>query len=224
MGESAAGDAPQPRAGRPAALDVSPLRRRKRDATGALQFETDRARFLGQRARDIRDAACHRRRRGRCRTPLAPCSIRCSRCGAGCALLPAQSARIAFWSGIAPSRPQALALSDKYRDISAFDRSQIAGGDPRFGTVAHARHRCRRGAAIPMHGQPGAVRRLVAARCARDPDRNALGPPVLWSLRHLGRFADRAGADRRQRPAAISSSGCCERTAIGRRSDWPSIW
>ncbi len=54
------------------------------EAVGGLQFETDRARFLGPRAANCA-TPYPSWKRGRCPTPRAPYSILSSRCAGGCA-------------------------------------------------------------------------------------------------------------------------------------------
>ena len=91
------------------------------ETTGDLQFETDRARFLGR--------GCG------VRTPIAMAnglplsntvgpvldpifSLRCR-----VRLPPGATGRVAFWTLIAPSRAEVLSLVDKHRSAMAFDRA-----------------------------------------------------------------------------------------------------
>jgi len=88
---------------------------------GAVEYETDRARFLG-RGRDIRTAISMlggQSLSNTVGTVLDPIfSLRCTvRIPAGA------TARVAFWTLIAPSRAQALDLADKHRDATAFERA-----------------------------------------------------------------------------------------------------
>ena len=90
------------------------------EAAGELQFETDRARFLG-RGRGIR-------------TPVSVVDGRPLSNTAGAVLdpifslrrrirlAPGATARIAFWTLIASSRSEALDLADKHQDPAAFER------------------------------------------------------------------------------------------------------
>ena len=91
------------------------------ETLGDLQFETDRARFLG-RGQGIRTpmAVIHG-------TPLSNTvgavldpifSLRCQ-----VRVPPHTTARVAFWTLIAPSRSEALDLVDKHHDAMAFDRA-----------------------------------------------------------------------------------------------------
>jgi cyclic beta-1,2-glucan synthetase len=89
-------------------------------AIGGLQFETDRARFLG-RGRDLRDAVSIMDARplsNTCGIVLDPVlSLR-----RRVRIAPGRSASVAFWTIVAASREQAIALADKHRDASAFER------------------------------------------------------------------------------------------------------
>ncbi len=150
------------------------------NAAGAVQFETDRARFLG-RGRELRDAACvvgAQPLSNTAGTVLDPVFAlrRRVRIAAGA------SARIAFWSGVAPNRSRALALSDKYRDTAAFDRTK---------SMAAARASAelgRLGIDIGEAQQFQCIANRVlyadsSLRASREIlSRNALGPAVLWSL------------------------------------------
>ena len=91
------------------------------EPVGEVGFETDRARFLG-RGRDVR-------------TPISVMDGRPLSNTAGTVLDPVFSlrrrlrlppggtARVAFWTLIAPSRGEALDLADKHRNSSAFERA-----------------------------------------------------------------------------------------------------
>ena len=91
------------------------------DTIGDLQFETDRARFLG-RGRGIRtpmaviDGSPLSGTAGAVLDPIF--SLRCH-----VRVPPRTTARIAFWTLIAPSRNEVLDLADKHRDAMAFDRA-----------------------------------------------------------------------------------------------------
>ena len=91
------------------------------DTGGELQFETDRARFLG-RGRGIRtpmgviDGLPLSGTAGAVLDPIF--SLRCHM-----RVPPRTTARIAFWTLIAPSRNEVLDLADKHRDAMAFDRA-----------------------------------------------------------------------------------------------------
>ncbi len=91
------------------------------EVVGGAQFETDRARFLG---------------RGRgMRTPISVIDGRPLSNTAGAVLdpilslrrrirlAPGATARIAFWTLVAPSRSEALDLADKHHDPAAYERA-----------------------------------------------------------------------------------------------------
>ena len=161
---------------------------------------------------------------GRCRTRPAPCSIRCSRCGVGCASHAGQTARIAFWSGVAGGRAEALASADKHRDMAAFDRTKTLAGDASAGAAARTRGGFRRGAAVSTHCQSGAVCRFVAARAARDSRTEiSWGRRRLWACGISGDLPIvLVHIDEEKRPRA-SSSSCCGRMSTGGSSAWRSI-
>ena len=91
------------------------------DNAGTLQFETDRARFLGQ-GRGIREPACLVDRGPLSNTvgdvldPIFSLRVRMR-------IAPGATARVAFWTLAASSRTEALDLADKHLDSSAFDRA-----------------------------------------------------------------------------------------------------
>ncbi|MDP9012806.1 MAG: hypothetical protein M3O41_09185 [Pseudomonadota bacterium] len=90
------------------------------EALGGLQFETDRARFLG-RGRDVRNAVSivdARPLSNTVGTVLDPVlSLR-----RRVRVAPGETVRVAFWTILAQSRAQALLLADKHREPGAFDR------------------------------------------------------------------------------------------------------
>ncbi len=91
------------------------------DSVGQIQFETDRARFLG-RGRGLLDAVSvidGRPLSDTVGTVLDPIfSVRRRlRIPAGA------TARVAFWTIVAPSRTEALDLVDKHHDANAFERA-----------------------------------------------------------------------------------------------------
>jgi len=149
------------------------------DARGAVQFETDRARFLG-RGRELRDAACVvgaeplSNTTGTVLDPVLALRRRVR-------IAPGASARIAFWSGVAPSRSEALALSEQYRDTSAFDRTKSMAAT----RAAAELRRLGIDTGEAQQFQSIANRVLYAEsslRASREIlSRNLSGPPVLWS-------------------------------------------
>jgi len=91
------------------------------ESVGEIQFETDRARFLG-RGRGLRDAVSvvdGRPLSDTVGTVLDPIfSVR-----RRLRIPPGGTARVAFWTIVAPSRTEALDLVDKHRDSNAFERA-----------------------------------------------------------------------------------------------------
>jgi len=91
--------------------------------SGALQFETDRARFLG-RGRDVRSAASimdGRALSDTVGTVLDPVLALRRRVR----IPPGETVQVAFWMGLAATRGQALSLADRYADAAAFGRAQL---------------------------------------------------------------------------------------------------
>ena len=88
---------------------------------GDVQYETDRARFLG-RGREVRSPfamADGRPLSNTVGTVLDPIfSLRCR-----VRILPGTTARVAFWTMVAPSRTEVLDLADKHHDSTAFERA-----------------------------------------------------------------------------------------------------
>jgi cyclic beta-1,2-glucan synthetase len=91
------------------------------DVVGKPEVETDRARFLG-RGRSPRTATAVREGRSLSNTvgtvldPIFALRRRLL-------IPPGATARIAFWTMVAPSRPALLDLIDKHRDASGFERA-----------------------------------------------------------------------------------------------------
>src|ERR1700736_3688972 len=92
------------------------------EAIGGLQFETDRARFLG-RGRELRNAVSildARPLSNTAGTVLDPVLALRRRVR----VPPGETVRVAFWTILAQTRAQALSLADKHRDTAAFDRAK----------------------------------------------------------------------------------------------------
>jgi cyclic beta-1,2-glucan synthetase len=91
------------------------------ESLGELQFETDRARFVG-RARETGSAIAVTEGQalsGSVGTVLDPIfSLR-----RRLRIAPGATVRVAFWTLIAPSRTEVLDLADKHHDAAAFDRA-----------------------------------------------------------------------------------------------------
>jgi cyclic beta-1,2-glucan synthetase len=92
------------------------------ETIGATEYESDRARFLG-RGRSVGSAAAMAdgaRLSNTAGTVLDPVfSLR-----QGVRIAPGKSARVAFWTLVAPSRAELLHLIDKHHDRNAFDRAK----------------------------------------------------------------------------------------------------
>jgi len=92
------------------------------EAVGGLQFETDRARFLG-RGRDVRNALSVKDARplsntsGTVLDPVLSLRRRVR-------IAPGHTVRVAFWTLLAETHAQALILAEKHRDPAAFDRAK----------------------------------------------------------------------------------------------------
>ncbi len=89
---------------------------------GGLQFETDRARFLG-RGHELRTAVSvvdARPLSNTVGTVLDPVLALRRRVR----IAPGETARVAFWTGVSASRAEAIALVDKHRDMAAFERAK----------------------------------------------------------------------------------------------------
>ena len=92
------------------------------DAIGGLQFETDRARFLG-RGRDLRNAVSvldARPLSNTVGTVLDPVLALRRRVR----IPPGHTVRLAFWTSVSATRGEAIAMIDKHRDMAAFDRAK----------------------------------------------------------------------------------------------------
>jgi cyclic beta-1,2-glucan synthetase len=149
------------------------------EAIGGLQFETDRGRFLGRghtlrNAVSVLDARPLSNTVGTVLDPVLALRRRVR-------IRRGQTARIAFWSGLARGRAEALAVADKHRDMAAFDRTK---------TLAGTRARIQLEALgvdfdEAQQFQRIANRVLYADASLRAPreilDRNQLGPPALWA-------------------------------------------
>ena len=91
------------------------------EATGDVEFETDRARFIG-RGRTLRDAAAIRDGRplsNTVGTVLDPSS----RCAAASRVAPGKTARVAFWTIVAASRENSSTSSTSITTATRFERA-----------------------------------------------------------------------------------------------------
>jgi cyclic beta-1,2-glucan synthetase len=149
------------------------------EGVGALQFETDRARFLG-RGRDVRtavsilDALPLSDTAGTVLDPVFALRRRTR-------IPPGGTAQVDFWTGVAGSRAQALAAAAKYREAGAFERiAAAAAGQARaeleeLEIDADAAHRFQRIAGYVLY--PDCALRAPQAILAG----NESGPSLLWA-------------------------------------------
>ena len=147
------------------------------EAIGGLQFETDRARFLG-RGHDVRNAASIMDARplsnsvGTVLDPVLALRRRVR-------IEPGETIHTAFWTGVGASRAQALSLVDKLGSEAAFQRTK---------TLLRARDPLRDlniSAEDAELSQEIAERILYSDASLRAPaellDRNQLGQSALWT-------------------------------------------
>jgi cyclic beta-1,2-glucan synthetase len=147
-------------------------------AIGGLQFETDRARFLG-RGHDLRNAVSivdARPLSNTAGTVLDPVFALRRRVR----IAPGETIRIAFWTSVSATRADAIALIDKHRDMAAFDRAKTLAW-----TQAQVQLRYL-GIDFEEAQQFQRIANRVlysdsSLRAARDIlEKNALGPSALW--------------------------------------------
>ena len=149
------------------------------EAVGGLQYETDRARFLGRgeqlrNAVSIVDARPLSNTTGTVLDPVLALRRRVR-------LEPGATARVAFWTMVATDRTRALAVTEKYRDSGAFARAK---------TLAVNQVRAQLGALGVDADEAPLFQRLANRVLYADaslraaPDvlaRNVQGPAALWS-------------------------------------------
>src|SRR5712692_1320714 len=145
---------------------------------GDLQWETDRARFLG-RGRGIRTPLSMLGNQtlsnsvGSVLDPIVSLRLRVR-------LRPGVTVRVAFSTMVAPSREEALSLAEKYHDAAMFDRAATLAW-----TQAQVQmHHVGVGADEAHLFQSLARRILYSERTLRPPAdvlaRHSGGPPALW--------------------------------------------
>ena len=149
------------------------------EALGALQFETDRARFVG-RGHDLRQALSIVDARtlsdtvGTVLDPIVALRRRVR-------VLPGGTARITFCIGVAASRVEALGLADKHRGPSCFERVRRSAADRALISLANLGIDAREaglfqriaGAIVCFNASFRASRELLS--------RNRSGPSALWA-------------------------------------------
>lgn len=149
------------------------------EAVGGVEFETDRARFLGP-GNEIADAVAARdgrRLSGTVGTVLDPVFALRRRLH-----IPARStARIAYWTMVAASRAALLDAIDKHRDSNAFARAATLAWTQAQVQLRHLdisaaeAARYQRLAGHVLYANP-------ALRAAPDAIRRGMaGPPLLWA-------------------------------------------
>jgi len=150
------------------------------ETVGSQQFETDRARFLG-RGRGIRapiSVMDGRSLSGTVGTVLDPVFSLRHRLR----ILPGATARVAFWTMVAPSRSEVLDLADKHRDATAFERAVTLAWTQaqiqlqHLGVGSDEAHAFQRLANRVLYADPSL--RPVAEVLKR----NEHGPSTLWTL------------------------------------------
>ncbi len=147
-------------------------------AIGGLQFETDRARFLG-RGHDLRNAVSivdARPLSNTAGTVLDPVlSLR-----RRVRIEPGETIRIAFWTSVSATREHAVALIDKHRDMAAFERAK---------TLAWTQAQVQLRYLGVEFDEAQAFQRIAnrvlysdsSLRASRDIlEKNHLGPSALW--------------------------------------------
>ncbi len=168
------------------ALEEEPL--------GALQFESDRARFLG-RGRGVRTALAVvggeplSNTAGTVLDPIVSLRQRVAIAGRG-------TAHLVFTTLVAQSREEALAAAEKYRQRGDLRAGKLAGLDPGPGPAAPPADHPGRGAPLPASGQSPALRRSLLACGASGAGEEPRRSVRALGLRHLRRPSDRAGGDR----------------------------
>ena len=186
-----------------------------------LEYETDRARFLGRGRTPANPAALDRGARLSGRP--ARCWTRSSACGGGSASTGGDG-RVAFVTGAAETREAALALAEQFRDLEAVDRA-----------FAAARTRCQ-DELQELGLTPDDValfNRLAGAVVFTEPRRcgsRTPSPPTAWGSRACGRTPSPAtcpivlvrvaAAGRRVRSSASSCSG----TPTPAAAAWTWTW
>jgi cyclic beta-1,2-glucan synthetase len=149
------------------------------ESVGDIQYETDRARFLG-RGRQIRSPIAMMNDiplSNTVGTVLDP--IFCLRCRVR--ILPGSTVRIAFWTMVAPTREEVLDLADKHHDSTAFERAVTLAWTQaqvqlhHLGVSAEEAHLFQRLASHILYPNPA----------LRPPSevlkQNKNGPSILWA-------------------------------------------
>ena len=149
------------------------------EASGDLQFETDRARFLG-RGNGVRSPVSigsGRSLSNTVGTVLDPVfSIRHS-----VRIPPGATARVSFWTLLGRSRDEVIGLADKHHDVAAFERAATLAWTQaqvqlhHLGITPDEAHLFQRLANRVMYSDP------TLRPSPEILKRNDLGPPSLWA-------------------------------------------
>ena len=149
------------------------------EATGELQFETDRARFLG-RGNGVRSPiaiSSGRPLSNTVGTVLDPIfSIR-----RRVRIPPGATVRLSFWTLLAHSRDEVISLADKHHDVAAFERAATLAWTQaqvqlhHLGITPDEAHLFQRLANRVMYSDP------TLRPSAEILKRNDLGPSALWA-------------------------------------------
>ncbi len=149
------------------------------DAVGGVQFETDRARFLGRghelrNAVSIVDARPLSNTAGTVLDPVLALRHRVK-------ITPGKTARVTFWLGVGARRAEVLALVDRHRAVASFEEVKA-----RARTHAATQLRTLDIAAEEVEQFQRIANRVLYAdsslRAARDIlERNRLGQSALWA-------------------------------------------
>ena len=187
-----------------------------------VQFETDRARFLG-RGQTIRSPAAIAEgwplsnTVGAVLDPIFSLRrhVRIPR---------GETARVAFWTLAASSREDVLDLADRHRDPIAFDRAKTLAWTQaqmqlhHLGIVTDEAHLFQRLANHILYSDPTLRPARRRAQARRGQGVNALGAGNFRRSAHRA-GACRGGRTSRTRPAAFARS-----RILAVETDWPSIW
>jgi cyclic beta-1,2-glucan synthetase len=148
------------------------------NATDELQFETDRARFLG-RGNGVRSPISIRSGQSLSNTvgtvldPIFSIRRRVS-------IRPGATARVSFWTLLARSRDDVVSLADKHHDVAAFERAATLAWTQaqvqlhHIGITADEAHLFQRIANRILYSDP------TLRPSSEILKRNGLGPSALW--------------------------------------------
>ena len=172
---------------------------------GPIEWETDRAQFLGRGRDPARPVGA--RRPHACPAPPASCSIRSSACASASGSRRAPPCVCRCATGVAADRDAAHALAQKYREPSAAMRAFALA----LGHAQSALHHLAISNDDALLFERLASRVLFADGSLRAPPRRARAEPAravrAVAAQHLRRSADPARARRRRRGDAARPAG-----------------